>query len=41
MLEGDRIRSFDGSELWKQLTEKMAEEVRRDLQSPQMRDGTA
>jgi len=41
MLEGDRVRRFDGSDLWKQLTEKMAEEVRLDLQSPQPRDSPA
>ena len=41
MLEGDRVRRFDGSDLWKQLTEKMAEEVRLDVQSPQPRDSPA
>ena len=41
MLEGDRVRRFDGSDLWKQLTEKMAEEVRLDLQSPQPGDSPA
>lgn len=41
MLEGDRVSRFDGSGLWKQLTEKMAEEVRLDVQSPQPRDSPA
>ena len=41
MLDADRVRRFDGSLVWKQLSEQMAEDVRRNVQSPPTRDGTA